>query len=170
MPNSKFIKLLLISSLTITTNCALADKQETTLKEINAANTTTQTHTEYLSTQITHMTHSSFEKLSTEQQQSIASEWGLSTTDYSRYLWLMSNTSNSLYYADKNLDPTWILGMNAKNSQELEKYATIAVKNERNRIQKELAFQREFTRLAKELFPNEKPIDMSAAYDISTNK
>lgn len=162
MQLNKFIKLLLISSLVITTNCAFADNQEIPLKETN---TTTQTHTEYLPTQITHMTKSIFENLSTEQQQSIASEWGLSTTDYSRYLWLMSNTSNSLYYADKNLDPAWILGMNAKNSQELEKYTTIAVKNERNRIQKELAFQREFTRLAKALFPNEKPIDMAAAYE-----
>lgn len=162
----KLLKAILASGLMFVTCFALADTNVST----NAAISTTDnnqhnivaTHTEYLPTQIT---QSTFDKLSPEQQQAVASMWNLSVSDYSHYLWLMSYTSNSIYYADKNLDPTWILGMNASSEQELQKYVIIALKNERTRVQKELAFQREFTRLAKELYPNEKPIDIAAAYD-----
>lgn len=165
----KYLKLILLSSLIIfsATSFALTNTTENTNSTISSSNNNNQsnivaTHNEYLATQIT---QSIFEKLSSEQQQAISSMWGLSVTDYSHYLWLMSNTTNGIYYADKNLDPNWVLGMNATSEQEQQKYAVIAIKNERARIQKELTFQREFTRLAKELFPNEKPIDIAAAYD-----
>lgn len=107
----------------------------------------------------TKMTEHVYEALPTEQQKVLASMWNLTISDYQHYLWLMQNTSNGLYYQDKHLDPSWILGMNAKDDQERQKYVVIAIKNERERITKELAFQREFTRLTKELFPNEKPIN-----------
>lgn len=162
----KSLKIILASGLMFVTCFALADPNISTSAPISSSdnnqNNIVATHTEYLPTQIT---QSVFDKLSSKQQQAVASMWNLSISDYSHYLWLMNNTPNSIYYTDKKLDPAWILGMNASSEQELQKYVVIALKNERARVQKELAFQREFTRLAKELYPNEKPIDIAAAYD-----
>lgn len=113
---------------------------------------------EYLPSQ---MTHSIFDKLANEQQKEIATMWNLTVADYKHYLWLMQYTPNSIYYHDKNLDPSWILGMNAATVQDRQKFVAIAITNERERISKELAFQHEFTRFAKALYPNEKPISLN---------
>ncbi len=106
------------------------------------------------------ITEDSYEKLSTDKQKEMSAIWNLSITEYQHYLWLMEHTQNGEYYRHLHLDPNWVLGINAANEQERQKYAMIALKNERERINKELAFQREFSRLAQQLFPNEKPIQL----------
>jgi hypothetical protein len=95
-----------------------------------------------------------YSQLNTDTKKNIAAMWNLSVTDYTHYLWLMNNSVSGVYYKNKNLDPSWILGFNAKNEQERKKYVLIAIKNERLRVAKELAFQQDFTRLQKELYPN----------------
>lgn len=103
-----------------------------------------------------------FDQLSMDQQKSIATMWHLDMKDYRQYLWLMQNTPNGLYYKDKNLDPSWILGFNAKNDEDFKRYMIIAIQNERARIEKELSFQRAFTRIQQELYPNDLPIHYSS--------
>lgn len=107
------------------------------------------------------LTPSIYSMLAPAQQKVIAGEWRLTANDYAHYLWLMTNTPNALYYKGRNLDPSWILGFNAKDEQERQKYVVIAIQNERNRIEKELAFQRDFTQLQQQLFPNQKPVNWS---------
>lgn len=99
-----------------------------------------------------------YDKLPQTEQELLAHVWGVSRKEYSHYLWLMRNTENGIYYADKNLDPTWILAINATSSSERKKYTIQAIKNERTRLAKLLAFQQEFNRLQYELYPNETPI------------
>jgi hypothetical protein len=113
------------------------------------------------------MTESVYEKFTCEQQNTWASMWNLTVSDYQRYLWLMGHTRSGLYYHNKNLDPSWILGMNASSEQDLHKYAAIAVKNERERIHKELVFQRKFTELSQTLYPNEKPITWNGSDNLA---
>lgn len=111
------------------------------------------------------LTQSEYEHLTSEQQKAIAEIWGITPSDYRRYLFLMQNTPNGLYYQDKNLEPSWILGFNAKNESEIKKFVAIAIKNERIRISRELAFQRAFDEVQHALYPNEKPIRMEAAFE-----
>lgn len=107
------------------------------------------------------MSPDQYEKLNLEKQKSLAAMWGLSIEDYDHYLALMQNTVNGAYYKNANLDPSWILGFNANNDQDREKYAIIAIRNERVRVARELAFQKAFQQLQFELYPNEKPISTS---------
>lgn len=99
-----------------------------------------------------------YTKLTSDEQKIIASEWHLSVDDYTYYLYLMSDTVNSVYYKDKNLDPSWILGFNAKDEKERQKYVAIAIQNERLRVAKELAFQQEFDHLQRQLYPDLAPV------------
>ena len=119
----------------------------------------------HIITQPIEMTSTTFDKLPIEQQKILASSWSLEADDFSRYLWIIQNTPNGLYYADKHLDPSWILGFNAKDDDERKKFAIIAIKNERARIEGELAFQRIFTETQQKLYPNELPIQYSALTD-----
>ena len=108
------------------------------------------------------ITMSQFDQLSMDQQKNIAAMWHLDMKDYRQYLWLMQNTPNGLYYKDRNLDPSWILGFNSKNDDDFKRYVTVAIQNERARIEKELAFQRAFTRIQQEMYPNDLPIRYSS--------
>ena len=107
---------------------------------------------------ISQISPTSYSQLTTDQQKTIADMWHLSVTDYAHYLSLMTNSVNGVYYKDRNLDPNWILGFNAKDEKERQKYVVIAIQNERERLEKELAFQRDFTQLQKNLFPDQAPI------------
>jgi len=104
-----------------------------------------------------------YEQLSIAQQQTIADQWHLTTIDYQRYLTLMQNTPNGVYYQDKHLDPSVILGFNASNDEERKKFVLIAIQNEQARVAKELAFQKLFYQLQRTLYPQQKPIALSAA-------
>jgi hypothetical protein len=108
---------------------------------------------------LSEITPAIFSKLNDDQKKNIADQWHLSVEDYTHYLQLMNNTPNGVYYKDRNLDPSWILGFNAKDEQERQKYVVIAIQNERARIEKELAFQRDFTQLQRQLYPNQNPVN-----------
>jgi len=149
------VLLLCLPLIAFATESATNTTPNTATTSVSAINVV---KNEYLLSQ---MTHSIFDKFADEQQKEIATLWSLTVADYQRYLWLMQYTPSGVYYHDKNLDPNWILGMNATSEQDRQKFVVIALKNERERVSKELVFQREFTRLAKALYPNEKPISLS---------
>ncbi len=107
---------------------------------------------------LSELTPVNYSQLTTDQQKTVATQWKLSVNDYSKYLWLMNNTPAGIYYKDRNLDPSWILGFNAKDDQERQKFVAIAIQNERERLSKELAFQQEFTRMQEQLYPDLAPV------------
>ncbi len=121
----------------------------------NSSTALSKTTVQYITSPITQV---DYQKLTSEQQQSIAAMWNLSAADYDHYLWLMTNTASGVYYQDKRLDPSVILGFNASTDDDRKKYALIALKNEQLRVAKELTFQNTFYQLQRELFPNQKPI------------
>jgi integrating conjugative element protein (TIGR03759 family) len=104
------------------------------------------------------ITLTDYEKLTTAQQQTIADQWHLTASDYQNYLALMQSTPNGVYYQDKHLDPSVILGFNASNDEERKKYVLIAIQNEQARVAKELAFQKLFYQLQRTLYSHQKPI------------
>jgi hypothetical protein len=107
---------------------------------------------------LTEINSSRFVELSQTEQKNVAFVWGLSANEYAHYLQLMENSPNGLHYRDQHLDPSWILGMNAKTEEERRKYVTLAVLHERERMAKLLVFQQAFDRVQRELFPDNKPI------------
>jgi len=156
----KFMLLLIGLIILMIASASMAD--EATPKPIQA---------NYSAASSAIMQVNDYQQLPIEQQQALASVWNLNPKDYSHYLWLMQNTPNGWYYADKHLDPSWILGFNAKDDAERKKFATIAIQNERARIEKELAFQKLFSSLQKELYPNEYPVSYQALdEDFKTSK
>jgi hypothetical protein len=155
---------LLASSLASAENLSVATQKTKSIENTVLLNTiisdqklhVQNNHTAH--TIFTEITQTNFEKLSSTEQKTLASQWGLSTNDYARYLQLMEETPNGLYYRDQHLDPSWILGINAQNAEERRKYVTLAVLHERERMAKLLLFQQTFDRLQQELFPGDKPI------------
>ncbi|PIQ43236.1 MAG: TIGR03759 family integrating conjugative element protein [Gammaproteobacteria bacterium CG11_big_fil_rev_8_21_14_0_20_46_22] len=85
-----------------------------------------------------------------------AKMWGLTTADFKRYLWLMKNTPSGHWY--KKLDPAEVLALNAKDPDQMMRYAKVQARNMHARVTRELAFDRIYSKAYKALYPNEKPI------------
>jgi integrating conjugative element protein (TIGR03759 family) len=78
-----------------------------------------------------------------------AKVWGLSEIEEKRYVQLMQNKS-SLYYKDKILSPTEILGLNARTQQERDKFAQIAAEQNEQQIAQLLAWRTSYVKAYKE--------------------
>ncbi len=87
--------------------------------------------------------------------------WGLTTEEFKHYLWLMQNTPSGHWY--KNLDPTEVLALNAKDPREMMKHTKEQARNMHVRVTRELAFNKLYTKAYKTLYPNERPVMTSVA-------
>ena len=90
----------------------------------------------------------------------LASEWGLTLEDWSRYQAVMKGP-RGIY--SPGLDPLTALGIEAKSTEERRRYAELQVKAERQRVEKELAYQQAYDQAFKRLYPDEKIIQLSAS-------
>lgn len=93
-----------------------------------------------------------FEKLPEDQQEHIAKIWGISSSEYSQYLWEMGNTPSGQWY--KQLDPAEVLMINASDDNQRMKYAKIVAQNAHDRGDKEIAAQVAYSRAWQILYPN----------------
>lgn len=93
-------------------------------------------------------------------QVELASEWGLTLEDWSRYQAVMKGP-RGIY--SPGLDPLTALGIEAKSTEERRRYAELQVKAERKRVEKELAYQQAYDQAFKRLYPDEKIIQLSAS-------
>lgn len=80
----------------------------------------------------------------------IANAWGISPQEYQRYLSVMRGPRGTW---SRDADPILALGVTAESVVEMRKYAEKYVRQEYQRTEKELAFQREVTAAWKRLFP-----------------
>lgn len=87
-----------------------------------------------------------------------AQSWGLSTTDFQKYQQLMNTTRYGSYYKDKDLDPNLVLAFAATNQADYNRFLAQAVKNDHDRIARELKVSVDYQAMSKKLYPNEKPI------------
>jgi len=87
-----------------------------------------------------------------------AQAWRLDSREWERYETIMRGP-RGLWSAE--LDPLWVLGIHAQTETERTRYAEMAVQQEHDRIERELAFQREWTAAWKRLYGNEPMIDVS---------
>lgn len=81
-----------------------------------------------------------------------------------RYVELMNNVRG---YISPKLNPITTLGIEARNEAERRHYAELWVKQEYERTEKELKFQREVDTAWKRLMPNMLPVNMGNAAGIA---
>ncbi|AZC39451.1 TIGR03759 family integrating conjugative element protein [Pseudomonas chlororaphis] len=93
-------------------------------------------------------------------QMELARKWGLSSQEWSRYQALMEGPRGTY---SPGLDPLTALGIEARSADERRRYAELQVQAERQRIEKELAYQRAYDQAFSRLYPNEKVIQISSA-------
>lgn len=84
-------------------------------------------------------------------------QWDLDDAEWQRFETLM-NGPRGLW--TPNLDPVWVLGINARSDAERRRYAEMAVERERARAARELAFQRAYDRAWDRLYPDRKIVDV----------
>ena len=94
--------------------------------------------------------------ISAEEQ---AREWGLTPQEFSRYQALMQGP-RGVY--SPGLDPLTTLGIEARSAEERRRYAELQVQAERQRVDKELAYQRAYDEANARMFPGEKVIQISS--------
>lgn len=92
-------------------------------------------------------------------QTELAREWGLTPQEWSRFQTVMEGP-RGIY--SPGLDPLTALGIEAKSEEERRRYAELQVRAERQRIDKELAYQRAYDQAFARLYPNEKVIQLSS--------
>jgi integrating conjugative element protein (TIGR03759 family) len=89
-----------------------------------------------------------------------ARAWGLSPEEWTRYQTVMQGP-RGIY--SPGLDPLTALGIEAESAEERVRYAEMQVKAERQRIDKELAYQRAYDQAFSRLYPDEKVIQISSS-------
>ncbi|MFC6298085.1 TIGR03759 family integrating conjugative element protein [Pseudomonas sp. CCM 7893] len=92
-------------------------------------------------------------------QTELAREWGLTPQEWTRYQTVMQGP-RGLY--SPGLDPLAALGIEAQSAEERRRYAELQVHAERQRVDKELAYQWAYDQAFARLYPNEKVIQISS--------
>ncbi|MCC5457248.1 TIGR03759 family integrating conjugative element protein [Klebsiella variicola] len=96
--------------------------------------------------------------LQTLEQQQItrnAQEWGLTTEEWQRYETLKKGRRGVL---SPGLDPLTMLGIEARSDEERRHFAELTVKQEFQRVEAELAFQREVNSTWMRVYPGVLPV------------
>ncbi|MBK0091788.1 TIGR03759 family integrating conjugative element protein [Erwinia sp. S59] len=104
------------------------------------------------------------QKISDIKDEYIDSYQTLSDAELLKYNALMSGYRGYVY---PNLDPLSLLGIESQNDSERRHYAELWVKQEYERTEKELKFQREVDAAWKRLMPNMLPVNMGNAAGIA---
>ncbi|ECE0739798.1 TIGR03759 family integrating conjugative element protein [Salmonella enterica] len=90
----------------------------------------------------------------------VASDWGLNETQWQQYRDVMNGPRG---IQSPGIDPLLALGLEAASSAERQHMAELWVKKEYERVEKELAFQREVDAAWKRLYPGVLPVNVGNA-------
>ncbi len=104
------------------------------------------------------------EKSTQLQSRQSAQQWGLSDTEWQKYQQLMQGKRG---VQSPGLDPLTTLGVESDSSSERRRLAELWVKEEYQRTEKELAFQREVNAAWSRLYPNALSVNMGNAAGIA---
>jgi integrating conjugative element protein (TIGR03759 family) len=104
------------------------------------------------------------EKSSQQQSHQNAQQWGLSDTEWQEYQQLMQGKRG---VQSPGLDPLTTLGVESDNPADRRRLAELWVKEEYQRTEKELEFQREVNAAWNRLYPNALAVNMGNAAGIA---
>ncbi|CFQ70785.1 TIGR03759 family integrating conjugative element protein [Yersinia similis] len=99
-------------------------------------------------------------ELDKTQIQKRAKEWGLTTEEWLRYEQLKQGRRGVL---SPGLDPITLLGIEARSDKERQHFADLSVKQDFQRVEAELAFQRAVNSAWRRVFPDMMPIQPDLA-------
>jgi integrating conjugative element protein (TIGR03759 family) len=88
-----------------------------------------------------------------------AREWGLSPHEWTRYQQIMQGPRG---IQSPGLDPLSALGIEAQSVDDRQRFAELQVHTERQRVEKELAYQLAYDQAFARLYPDEKIIQLSS--------
>lgn len=98
-----------------------------------------------------------------------AKDWNLSEGEWLKYLMLMRGPSGHYY---EHLSPPQVLGINAEDSDDMRHFAEVAVKQDHDKLERELKFNAAFHEAAARLYSSEpiiKPFDLRPFTPIPKN-
>ncbi|HDG1692416.1 TPA: TIGR03759 family integrating conjugative element protein [Kluyvera georgiana] len=101
------------------------------------------------------MVNTSLQMLEQQQMTRSAQEWGLTAEEWQRYETLKKGRRGVL---SPGLDPLTMLGIEARSDEERRHFAELTVKQEFQRIEAELAFQREINSAWTRVYPGVLPV------------
>ncbi len=104
------------------------------------------------------------EKTSQQQSHQNAQQWGLNDTEWQKYQQLMQGKRG---VQSPGLDPLTTLGVESDNPADRRRLAELWVKEEYQRTEKELEFQREVNAAWNRLYPNSLSVNMGNAAGIA---
>ncbi|EKK5512285.1 TIGR03759 family integrating conjugative element protein [Enterobacter hormaechei] len=99
--------------------------------------------------------NTSLQMLEQQQMTRSAQEWGLTTEEWQRYETLKKGRRGVL---SPGLDPLTMLGIEARSDEERRHFAELTVKQEFQRVEAELAFQREVNSAWMRVYPGVLPV------------
>ncbi len=130
----------------------------------DGGNTTHQVQTVMRHTQITAdgvsspmMSSTKFSSMSVHRQKIIAGIFNLSVEEYQQYLHYMDDSMDGYEY-QHNTNPNLILAMHTHDKSKYRQYIKNAVIEDHDAIARILKVSNDYTRVAKEVYPNELPI------------
>lgn len=124
---------------------------------------TLQTFAQNTQTEMNSSSQSTLQQQSKHQQSQLsesqkqATEWGLTLEEWHRYTELMKGERGMW---SPNLDPLTTLGIEARTTEEREKYARMLAKKYYERVSKELDFDKVYRQEFEKLYPNEFPFEV----------
>lgn len=100
------------------------------------------------------------------QSKKNAQEWGLTVEEWQRYQSLNKGRRGVL---SPGLDPITTLGIEARTAEERRRYAELSVKQDFQRVESELAFQREVNAAWQRIYPDILPIQTAGGFAAQGN-
>lgn len=150
----KFNVVLLSGVLTVSTVAFAAATSESDRSTTQQSQKSVVTISDALASAI-QMADTRLQELEPIQIKRNAQEWGLTTEEWQRYETLKKGRRGVL---SPGLDPLTMLGIEARSDEERRHFAELTVKQEFQRVEAELAFQREVNSAWTRVYPGVLPV------------
>lgn len=103
------------------------------------------------------MSDSAFSSMKIERQKKLASVFNLTVKEYKKYLYYMNDTMDGYEY-QHSMNPNMVLALHTKDKRKYYQYIKNTVIADHDSITRMLKVSNDYTRIAKEVYPNELPV------------
>jgi len=155
---------LFFSGIVLLTNCLATNIEHTQIAKTQTAKTNSlATQTSFNTINTTNgvtspvMSTDAFNVLPKARQKALANIFGITIDEYKQYLHYMNDTIDGYEY-QHNINPNFILAMHTNDKGKYREYIKNTIEEDRKTIGQLLQVNKDYTKMAKELYPNELPI------------
>lgn len=104
-----------------------------------------------------YMSESTFASLKTKRQKQVARIFKLTVSEYKKYLYYMNKTMDGYEY-QHTMNPNLVLALHTNDKRKYYQYIKNTVVADHDAIARMIKVSNDYTRIAKEVYPNELPI------------